>query len=48
MDVAAFLELAAAMNIRPHIETYRFDEANQALHDLKWKKIRGAKVLDFA
>lgn len=47
-DVAAFLEFAAAMDLHPHIETYRFDEANQALHDLKWKKIRGVKVLDFA
>lgn len=48
MDIAAFLELAAAMDIRPHIEPYRFDEANQALHDLKRKKVRGAKVPDFA
>jgi propanol-preferring alcohol dehydrogenase len=46
-DVSAFLELAADMEIRPHVEVYEFEDANQALYDLKCKKIKGAKVLKF-
>lgn len=44
-DVTAFLELAADLDVRPHVEVYRFEEANQALYDLKTKKIQGSKVL---
>jgi len=47
-DVSEFLELAAAMEIHPHVEVYRFEEANRALHDLRCKKIRGSKVLKIA
>jgi propanol-preferring alcohol dehydrogenase len=47
-DVADFLALAAAMEIHPHVEVYRFEDANQALYDLKSKKIKGSKVLKFA
>ena len=47
-DVADFLELAAAIGIRPFVEVYRFEDANQALRDLKCKKIKGSKVLKFA
>jgi alcohol dehydrogenase, propanol-preferring len=44
-DIAEFLPLAAEAGIRPHVETYPLDEANQALMDLKRGRIRGAKVL---
>lgn len=44
-DVREFLALAAVMGIRPAIEEYPLQEANQALVDLKTKRIRGAKVL---
>ena len=44
-DVRGFLELAAAMPIKPDYHTYALEEANIALLELKQRKIRGAKVL---
>jgi propanol-preferring alcohol dehydrogenase len=44
-DVAEFLELAATLQLRPEIQEYALEEANQALIDLKQKRIHGAKVL---
>lgn len=44
-DVREFLTLAAEMEIKPEIETYKLEEANKALIELKERKIRGAKVL---
>ena len=44
-DISEFLELAAAIPIRPETETYSLEDANRALMDLKQRKIRGAKVL---
>lgn len=44
-DVAEFLELAAAWQLRPEVQEYPLADANQALLDLKQKRIRGAKVL---
>ena len=44
-DVADFLELAAQIPIRPEYQVYRLEQANQALLELKERKIRGAKVL---
>lgn len=44
-DIREFLPLAAAIPIRPEVETYPLEEANRALVDLKRKPIRGAKVL---
>jgi alcohol dehydrogenase, propanol-preferring len=44
-DVREFLELAAAIPIRPEVETYSLEGANRALVELKTRKIRGAKVL---
>jgi len=44
-DVSEFMELAAQIPIRPEVQVYPFEEANQALIDLKERKIRGAKVL---
>jgi len=44
-DVSEFLQLAAEMNIKPEIQEYTMQDANQALVELKERKIRGAKVL---
>jgi propanol-preferring alcohol dehydrogenase len=44
-DVSEFLALAARIPIRPEIQEYPLEQANQALHELKQRLIRGAKVL---
>ncbi len=44
-DISEFMLLAAAMSLKPEIQEYAFEDANQALAELKAKKIRGAKVL---
>ena len=44
-DVAEFLELAAQIPLKPEFQEYALKEANQALVELKERKIRGAKVL---
>jgi len=44
-DVQEFLELAAKTPIRPEVQEYALSEANQALVEMKMRKIRGAKVL---
>jgi propanol-preferring alcohol dehydrogenase len=44
-DVRAFLALAAGIPIKPEVQTYALEDANQALVELKTRKIRGAKVL---
>ncbi len=44
-DVREFLELAAGIPILPEVREYSLGEANQALAELKGRKIRGAKVL---
>ena len=45
IDVSEFLQLAAEIPIKPDIEEFSLAEANQALVELKERKIRGAKVL---
>jgi propanol-preferring alcohol dehydrogenase len=44
-DVSEFLTIAAKAGIKPQIQKYELKEANQALLELKERKIRGAKVL---
>jgi propanol-preferring alcohol dehydrogenase len=44
-DVREFLLLAAEIPIKPEIQEFRLEDANQALVELKERKIRGAKVL---
>jgi alcohol dehydrogenase, propanol-preferring len=44
-DVTEFLELAARIPIKPEVQEYPLAAANQALLELKQRKIRGAKVL---
>jgi len=44
-DIQEFLELAAHIPILPEFQEYPLEDANQALWELKNRKIRGAKVL---
>jgi len=44
-DVREFLELAARIPIKPEVQEFPLEEANQALVELKERRIRGAKVL---
>ncbi len=44
-DVSEFLVLAAEINIKPEVQRFALEEANEALIELKMRKIRGAKVL---
>jgi propanol-preferring alcohol dehydrogenase len=44
-DVREFLDLAAKIPIIPEYQEFPLGEANQALYELKTRKIRGAKVL---
>jgi propanol-preferring alcohol dehydrogenase len=45
IDVSEFLKVAAEIPIKPEYQEYRLEDANQALIELKERKIRGAKVL---
>jgi propanol-preferring alcohol dehydrogenase len=44
-DIQEFLPLAAQVPIRPEVTTYRLEEANRALVELKRGPVKGAKVL---
>lgn len=44
-DIAEFLSLAEKIPLRPEIEIYPFEKANEALKDIRKRKIKGAKVL---
>ena len=44
-DVRNFLKAAAEIPLKPNVKVYPFEEANEALMDIKNRKIRGAKVL---
>ena len=44
-DVSEFLQAAASIPIKPEVQEYTLEQANQALVELKTRKIRGAKVL---
>jgi len=47
-DVREFLEIAAAVPIKPYVEEFALEDANRALIELKERRIRGAKVLRIA
>ena len=47
-DARAFLAEAARIPVRTHVREYRFEAADQALHDLSTDAIRGAAVLRVA
>ena len=42
--LGGFPALAAEISIRPETQVFSLDQANQALLELKERKIRGAKV----
>jgi propanol-preferring alcohol dehydrogenase len=44
-DIVGFLELAGQIFLKPEFQEYPLVDANQALRDLKERRIRGAKVL---
>jgi propanol-preferring alcohol dehydrogenase len=44
-DVEAFLQVAAQIPLHPEFQEYPLEEANQALLEMKNRKIRGAKVI---
>jgi propanol-preferring alcohol dehydrogenase len=44
-DIAEFLPIAAEIPLRAKVQTYRLEEANRALLELKRGPVRGAKVL---
>ncbi|GIW99140.1 MAG: alcohol dehydrogenase [Pirellulaceae bacterium] len=44
-DIADYLTALEHVDIRPHVQTYHLEQANDALVDLKFKPVRGAKVL---
>ncbi len=44
-DVSEFLSLAAAMKLKPEVQLFDLEQANEALLELKSGRIRGAKVL---
>jgi len=45
-DVSEFIKLAAQIPIIPEIQEYPLESANEALLELKERKVRGAKVLN--
>jgi len=44
-DISEFLDLAAKVPIHPEVQEFSLEESNQALLELKNRKIRGGKVL---
>jgi alcohol dehydrogenase, propanol-preferring len=44
-DIVEFMEIAARIPIQPEVQEFNLQDANQALQELKGRKIRGAKVL---
>ena len=47
-DIAEFLPIAARIPIRPEVQVYPLEKANEALVSLKREPVRGAKVLEIA
>ncbi len=44
-DVSKFLKIASEIPIKPEVQEFALQDANEALMELKTRKIRGAKVL---
>jgi propanol-preferring alcohol dehydrogenase len=44
-DLSEFLPLAARVPLKPEVQLYPLERANEALTDLKYGDARGAKVL---
>jgi propanol-preferring alcohol dehydrogenase len=47
-DIAEFLPIAARIPLRPTVESFSLERANEALHALRSGRMRGAFVLDVA
>ena len=47
-DISEFLQLAAEIPIRPHVQEFPLEGANRALLELREGKIKGGKVLSIA
>ena len=46
-DVREFIRIAAEIPFKPEVDVYPFTNANQAIMNIKNRKIKGAKVLVF-
>ena len=44
-DISEFLPLAAEIPMTPKVQTYKLEDANRALIELKYRPVKGAKVL---
>ena len=44
-DVKEFIWIATEIPLKPEVELYPFEKANQAIMDIKMRRIKGAKVL---
>ncbi len=44
-DISEFLKIAAEISLKPEVQEFKMEDANEALVELKSKRIRGAKVL---
>ena len=44
-DIREFQDIAAAIPLRPKAESYLLEDADKALLELKFKPVKGAKVL---
>ena len=44
-DISNFLVVAAEAGIQPEVQIYPLEDANRALHELRARSVRGAKVL---
>lgn len=47
-DVSEFLRLAAEIPLKPRVQEYELEQANEALQEIRQRKIRGGKVLRIA
>ncbi|NTV06717.1 MAG: zinc-dependent alcohol dehydrogenase family protein [Chlorobiaceae bacterium] len=47
-DVREFLDIAAAVSLKPEVEFYSLEQANLALNNIRQQRIKGAKVLRIA
>ena len=47
-DLEAFLPIAAEIPLRVEVQVYALEDANEALAELRFGHVRGAKVLQIA
>ena len=44
-DVKEFIRIASEIPFRPEVQEYPFNKANEAIMDIKNRKVKGGKVL---